>query len=90
MIKQICLKAKVIDGERSVGSKGEVVRWHQKRCNEIFSHRNKEDGKYGKNNRTETIELQKQLNLKIDGIVGYNTIQAEYFPSFLLQKQYKI
>lgn len=77
--KQICLKAKVVYGEWSVGSKGEVVRWHQKRCNEILGHDNAEDGKYGKLTREETMMLQKELRLKIDGLAGYETLQAEFY-----------
>lgn len=77
--KQIAIKAKVVKGEWAVGSTGAVVLWHQKRCNELLGHNNEEDGKYGKNSRTETMELQRKLNLEIDGIVGYNTIQAEFY-----------
>ena len=77
--KQIFLKAKVVAPKWEVGSTGAVTLWHQKRCNEILGHDNKEDGKYGKNSRAETMELQNRLNLKIDGIVGYNTIQAEFY-----------
>ncbi len=77
--KQIFLKAKLVAGEWGVGSTGAVTLWHQKRCNEILGHDNEEDGMYGKNSRMETIDLQRKLNLQIDGIVGYDTIQAEFY-----------
>lgn len=74
--KQVLLKAKLL---LWVGSTGEVVKWHQKRCNEILGHAQKVDGKYGKTSRSETIELQKKLGLAVDGVAGYNTLQAEFY-----------
>lgn len=77
--RQIFLKAKRVGLSWKVGSTGAVVLWHQKRCNEILGHDNAEDGKYGKDSRTETIEAQKKLGLLADGIAGYDTIQAEFY-----------
>lgn len=71
--KNILLKAK---GYFFVGSKGTVVMWFQRRCNEILGHSNIVDGKYGKDTRLECMELQRKLNLKVDGIAGYNTLTA--------------
>lgn len=74
--RKIFLKAKLL---LWVGSKGAVVEWHQRRCNEILGHRQPVDGKYGKTSRNETIELQKRMGLKEDGVAGYNTLQAEFY-----------
>ena len=39
----------------------------------------KVDGFYGKDTRKVCLELQRKLNLKEDGIAGYNTIQACFY-----------
>ena len=77
--KQIAMQALEVDGEWKVGSAGAVVKWWQGRCNEILGHDNEEDGLYGKDTRTETMELQRKLALKVDGIAGYNSIQAAFY-----------
>lgn len=77
--KSIALKAKRVGLVYKAGSTGEIVRWWQSRCNEILGHSQKVDGKYGSTARKETIELQKHLNLKADGIAGYNSIQAAFY-----------
>lgn len=77
--KQITLKAKQVEKVWKVGATGEVVKWWQTRCNEILGHSQKEDGKYGRTARTETMAVQKHLNLKADGIAGYNSIQAVFY-----------
>lgn len=74
--KQIFLKAKLLI---LVGSTGELVKWHQRRCNEILGHNQAVDGKFGKASRSETLEVQKRLGLKEDGVAGYNTLQAEFY-----------
>lgn len=74
--KQIYLKAKLL---LWVGSTGALVKWHQTRCNEILGHAQKVDGEFGKVARSETLELQKKLGLKEDGVAGYNTLQAEFY-----------
>lgn len=74
--KQIYLKAKLL---LFVGSTGALVEWHQTRCNEILGHNQTVDGRFGKMSRSETIELQKKLGLKEDGVAGYNTLQAEFY-----------
>lgn len=77
--KKVCLQAKRAGLTYKVGSTGEVVRWWQGRCNEILGHSQTVDGKYGGTARKETIELQKHLNLKADGVAGYNSIQAAFY-----------
>lgn len=77
--KKINIKAKRVGLVWKVGSTGSVVKWWQRRCNEILGHTREEDGLYGKNARAETIELQKNLNLTQDGIAGYNSIQAAFY-----------
>lgn len=62
-----------------VGSTGEVARWWQTRCNEILGGNQDTDGRYGKTARTETIKLQKKLNLTADGKAGYNSLQAAFY-----------
>ena len=74
--RQIYLKAKLL---LFVGSTGALVEWHQTRCNEILGHNQTVDGRFGKTSRSETLELQKELGLKEDGVAGYNTLQAEFY-----------
>jgi len=77
--RQINLKTKRLGFIWRTGSTGSVVKWWQRRCNEILGHSNIVDGRYGKNSRTETLSVQKKLNLTQDGIVGYNSIQAAFY-----------
>lgn len=77
--KSINLKAKKVGFTWKVGSTGAVVKWWQTRCNEILGHSNDIDGKFGKETRKDTIQLQKLLNLTQDGVAGYNSIQAAFY-----------
>lgn len=77
--KQIILKAKKKGIVWQTGSRGHVVKWFQKRCNEILGHKQKVDGCYGKVARKECAELQYKLALKQDYVAGYNTIQACFY-----------
>lgn len=77
--KQINLKAKRVGILWRTGSTGAVVEWWQRRCNEILGHAQKVDGLYGKTARSETIEVQKKLNLAVDGIAGYDSLQAVFY-----------
>lgn len=77
--RKINLKAKRSGLAWKTGSKGALVKYIQRRANEILGHNNKVDGCYGKDTRKEIMELQKKLNLKKDGIAGYNTIQAVFY-----------
>ena len=77
--RQISLQAKKVGFIYKVGSTGKVVEWWQTRCNEILGHNQTVEGAYGKMSRKETIELQKKLNLTVDGIAGYNSLQAAFY-----------
>lgn len=77
--RQINLKAKRAGFIWKTDSTGYVVKWWQRRANEILGHSNQVDGFFGKDTRKETIELQKALQLKADGIAGYNSIQAAFY-----------
>lgn len=77
--KSLNLHAKMIGPFWKTGSTGHVVRWWQGRCNEILTHNNAVDGLFGKSTRKETIELQKLLQLEVDGVAGYNSIQAAFY-----------
>ena len=77
--KKINLKAKRKGLSYVTGSKGALVKYMQRRTNEILGHKNKVDGCYGKDTRKEIMELQEKLKLKEDGIAGYNTIQAVFY-----------
>ena len=77
--RQINLRAKREGSAWRAGSTGSVVRWWQRRCNEILGHDQEVDGRYGRNARSETIALQERLNLAQDGIAGYNSIQAVFY-----------
>lgn len=77
--RQINLKAKRVSIIWRTGSSGSVVKWWQRRCNEILGHSQMVDGLYGKTSRSETIEMQKKLNLTQDGVAGYNSISAAFY-----------
>lgn len=77
--KQVNLKARRSVPVWKVGSAGELVKWWQTRCNEILGHNQEIDGKFGKDARAETMALQKLLNLKVDGVAGYDSIQAAFY-----------
>lgn len=77
--KKIKLKAKRYGLTWKTGSKGALVKYMQRRANEILGHNNKVDGCYGKDTRKEILKLQEKLNLKRDGIAGYNTIQVVFY-----------
>lgn len=77
--RQIFLKVKY-DGKKCVvGSSGHVVKWWQRRCNEILDRHQDVDGLFGYNSRNETLAVQRMLGLVVDGIVGYNSIQAAFY-----------
>ena len=77
--RKIFLKAQRTLFSYKAGSTGAVVKWWQRRCNEILGHDQEVDGMYGKISRSETIALQKKLGLVVDGIAGYNSIQAVFY-----------
>lgn len=77
--KKIALKASRILMVYRVGSTGAVVKWLQGRCNDILGCNLEVDGKYGSATRNAVIALQKKLNLTVDGIAGYNTLQACFY-----------
>lgn len=60
-------------------SKGDVVKWVQTRCNEILGTSLEITGVYDKATKNAVIQLQKKLNLAVDGVAGYNTIQALFY-----------
>lgn len=77
--RQIALQAKKSGGRYVAGSTGAVVGWWQTRCNEILGHSQAVDKRYGPTSRTETMAVQRKLSLKVDGIAGYNSIQAAFY-----------
>lgn len=77
--RKINLRAKMSGKKYVAGSTGHVVKWWQRRCNEILGRRQDIDGKYGRTARADTLVLQRRLNLKADGIAGYNSIQAVFY-----------
>ena len=77
--KQITLKATLSRNKYAVGSRGHVVKWWQKRCNEILGHDQTVDGLFGEKTRNDTLTLQRKLSLKVDGIVGYNSLQSAFY-----------
>ena len=60
-------------------SRGEVVRWVQTRCNEILNAGLEVNGEYDAETRAAVLQLQEELNLVVDEMVGYNTIQALFY-----------
>ncbi len=77
--RQIALKAKKSGKGYVAGSTGHVVSWWQRRCNEILGHHQAADGKYGPTARKDTMAVQRRLSLLVDGIAGYNSIQAAFY-----------
>ena len=77
--RKIYLKAQRTLFSYKSGSAGAVVKWWQRRCNEILGHDQEVDGMYGKISRSETIAVQQKLGLAVDGIAGYNSIQAAFY-----------
>lgn len=77
--KKINLQAKRKLLGYTTGSTGHVVRWWQTRCNEILGIDDDVDGYFGPKSRENTIAVQKKLSLKVDGIAGYNSIQAAFY-----------
>lgn len=77
--RKIFLRAQKTVLSYKAGSKGAVVKWWQLRCNEILGHDQEVDGLYGKISRSETMALQRKLGLAVDGIAGYNSIQAAFY-----------
>lgn len=77
--RQIALQAKKSGSGYVAGSTGHVVGWWQHRCNEILGHNQAEDKRYGPAARKETMAVQRKLSLKVDGIAGYNSIQAAFY-----------
>lgn len=60
-------------------STGKVVEWVQTRCNEILGINLEVNGHYDLKTQKAVKELQKKLGLVVDGMVGYNTIQALFY-----------
>mgnify|MGYP002511062243 CR=1 FL=1 len=77
--KQIALKAKKSGRRYLVCSSGPLVKWWQRRCNEILGRSQKVDGLFGQTARNDTLALQRKLALKADGIAGYNSLQAVFY-----------
>ena len=77
--RQIALQAKKSGRSYVAGSTGAVVGWWQQRCNEILGLNQAVDRKYGPVARTDTMDVQRKLGLKADGIAGYNSIQAVFY-----------
>lgn len=77
--KKIALQAKKKGLVYVAGSTGSLVAYHQRRCNEILGTSLELDKKFGPATREATIQLQKKLGLAVDGIAGYNTLQAEFY-----------
>jgi lysozyme len=76
--KQISLKAKSTDTGYTTGSIGAVVTWWQIRLNEM-GFATKIDGKFGRDSRKKTIQMQKKYNLVADGIAGYDSISTVFY-----------
>lgn len=77
--RQIALQAKKSGGRYVAGSTGAIVGWWQQRCNEVLGHNQTVDKRYGPTSRMETMAVQRKLSLKVDGIAGYNSIQALFY-----------
>lgn len=77
--RNIVLKAKWTPLGYKVGSKGHVVAWFQRRCNEMLGSSQDVDLLYGATSRKECLKVQEKLLLTKDGIAGYNTLQALFY-----------
>lgn len=76
--RQITLRAKLgfLKIERSTG---EMVKWVQIRLNEILGAGLEITGEYDSATVKAVKEFQRQYNLTIDGVAGYNTLQALFY-----------
>lgn len=83
--KKIALNVSWAYNQAKVGSKGDVVKWVQTRLNEmgLYSVFSEDplavDGLYGPNTRKHVLEFQRQHNLSVDGIAGYNTLSTLFY-----------
>lgn len=77
--KQIVLKTKRVSLWNLTISYGKVVEWVQTRCNEILGTNLEINGEYDAATRKAVKELQDKLGLKVDGVAGYNTLQALFY-----------
>ena len=76
--RQINLQAKwrLLKVERSTG---EVVKWVQMRLNEILGTDLQITGEYDSATVKAVKEFQRQYNLVVDGLAGYNTLQMLFY-----------
>ena len=76
--RQITLRAKLgfLRIERSTG---EVVKWVQIRLNEILGANLQITGEHDSDTVKAVKEFQRSYNLTVDGIGGYNTLQALFY-----------
>ena len=76
--RQITLRAKIgfLKVERSTG---EVVKWVQMRLNEILGAGLQITGEYDSATVKAVKEFQRQYNLVVDGLAGYNTLQMLFY-----------
>lgn len=77
--RQIVLKIQKSGSRYITLSRGEVVKWVQTRCNEILNAGLEVNGEYDAETRAAVLILQEKLNLAVDEMVGYNTIQALFY-----------
>ena len=77
--RQIVLKTKKVGLWNITISYGKVVEWVQTRCSEILGITLDINGEYDAATRKAVKEVQEKLSLEVDGIAGYNTIQALFY-----------
>lgn len=76
---RILLKARLTAMGYKTGSKGAVVKWVQRRLNEVVEAGLEDDGLFGGGTRKAVIAFQKKYNLTTDGVVGKDTITALFW-----------
>lgn len=69
-------------GELKKGSEGEEVKVYQKRIKDCGYNVGEVDGIFGPKTEAETLELQKEWGLKVDGVVAYETWLTIWRPDF--------
>lgn len=74
--KTLCKAGMLSQGRYKVGSRGEVVKWIQRRLNTLHGSDLTEDGKYGHDTRAAVVEWQRSCGLTVDGKAGVDTLTS--------------
>ena len=86
---KIFLKAQRTLLSNKAGSTGAVVKWWQRRCNEILGHRQEEDGMYGKIPEVRRLQFNRSWGLswmELQDITAFRQYFIINFHIFVMTK----